>query len=96
VYNSLQIVRAASWKGPYTVFAENVALGGQGGEDPFLWVDGNEHFHLLYHRMNDGLQIGGHARCSFFVPWSFAIKLRLLSCTVLYFQHEECQSLEER
>lgn len=32
-----------------------------GGEDPFLYIDHLENFHLLYHRMNDGQQTGGHA-----------------------------------
>ena len=31
------------------------------GEDPFLYIDHRSNFHLLYHRMNDGQQDGGHA-----------------------------------
>ena len=72
VYNSLQIITARTWNAEYTVLAENVALGSQGGEDPFLWVDENDHFHLLYHRMNDGLQTGGHAFSADGKDWTWA------------------------
>lgn len=53
-----QIIRADVWNGSYRVWAENVTI--PGGEDPYLWVTESGHFHLLYHRMNDGQQTGGH------------------------------------
>ena len=28
--------------------------------DPYLWVTDKGGYHLLYHRMNDGQQTGGH------------------------------------
>ena len=37
--------------------AENISI--PGGEDPYLWISEAGHFHLLYHRMNDGQQTGG-------------------------------------
>ena len=41
------------------VQAENLTL--PSGEDPYLFVDSRDSFHLLYHRMNAGQQTGGHA-----------------------------------
>lgn len=41
------MVRADSWKGPYSFYGSG-ACGG--GEDPFLYLDSRGNFHCLYHR----------------------------------------------
>ena len=58
IYVTPQIIRADSWNASYRVWAENVSM--PGGEDPYLWVTKGGDFHLLYHRMNNGQQTGGH------------------------------------
>lgn len=57
------IIRADSWRGPYTVVSSDTYPNWKGSacgvEDPFLWVDKRGHWHALYHMMHGGP--GGHA-----------------------------------
>ena len=60
VSNDMSLMRADTWKGPYTSVTTG-ACGG--GEDPYLFTDENGNWHCLYHRapFNNLTVAGGHS-----------------------------------
>lgn len=50
------ILEAPSWKGPYKVVGSDlIDHCAYCEEDPFMWKDHRGNWHVLYHRMSDGM-----------------------------------------
>jgi hypothetical protein len=54
----LGVAMASNWSGPYHSLSPDAPIVNASGEDPYLWVDGRGHIHMLFHSF---ATMGGHA-----------------------------------
>jgi len=69
----LGVAFAETWKGPYTRLRTTPIFETDGAEDPFLWQDVDDKYHLLFNdKWEDSVGVGGHAYSSDGINWVFS------------------------
>jgi hypothetical protein len=69
----LGIASAPNWKGPYTRLRTTPLFNTSGAEDPFLWQDVDDKYHLLFNdKWEDSVGVGGHAYSNDGINWVFS------------------------
>jgi len=69
----LGIASAPNWKGPYTRLRTTPLFNTDGAEDPFLWQDVDDKYHILFNdKWEDSVGVGGHAYSQDGINWVFS------------------------
>jgi len=69
----LGIASAPNWKGPYTRLRSTPLFNTTGAEDPFLWQDVDDKYHILFNdKWEDSVGVGGHAYSNDGISWVFS------------------------